>query len=111
MPILHFIAGRTIPPSKLQSQRHGRPGHQRSRIYDAKKKTCTFDEFFGTLARIARWRPAALNDERELWDRICQKDTAAFDFLYRSYGAGLHAFLRQFLGTSQAAEDVTQETF
>jgi RNA polymerase sigma-70 factor, ECF subfamily len=50
-------------------------------------------------------------DDRELWQRICQKDASAFDALYRVYGAGLRGFLRQLLGNSQAAEDVAQETF
>lgn len=31
--------------------------------------------------------------------------------LYRTCAPGLRAFLRQFLGTAHAAEDVTQETF
>jgi RNA polymerase sigma-70 factor, ECF subfamily len=50
-------------------------------------------------------------DDRELWQRICQKDAAAFDALYQSYAPGLRSFLKQLLGNSQAAEDVTQEIF
>ena len=50
-------------------------------------------------------------DDSELWSRLCRKDTGAFDAIYRTYGAGLQMFLKQFLGNRQAAEDVTQETF
>jgi RNA polymerase sigma-70 factor, ECF subfamily len=50
-------------------------------------------------------------DDRELWQRIRQKDANAFDALYRTYGAGLRGFLKQLLGNRQAAEDVAQETF
>jgi len=50
-------------------------------------------------------------DDRQLWEGIRRKDTSAFDTVYRSYGAGLQGFLRQFLGNLQAAEDITQETF
>lgn len=50
-------------------------------------------------------------DDRQLWEGIRRKDANAFDALYRTYGAGLHGFLKQLLGNRQAAEDVTQETF
>jgi RNA polymerase sigma-70 factor, ECF subfamily len=50
-------------------------------------------------------------DDRQLWEGIRRKDASAFDALYRTYGAALQGFLRQFLGNRQAAEDVTQETF
>jgi RNA polymerase sigma-70 factor (ECF subfamily) len=51
-----------------------------------------------------------LTGDRELWDRICQQDTAAFEELYLTYSVGLEAFLKRALNP-QAAEDVTQETF
>lgn len=50
-------------------------------------------------------------DERQLWEGIRRKDASAFAALYRTYGAGLQAFLKQLLGDRQAAEDVTQESF
>ena len=50
-------------------------------------------------------------DDRQLWEGIRRKDARAFDALYRMYGAGLQGFLKQLLGTRQAAEDVSQETF
>ena len=50
-------------------------------------------------------------DDRELWQRIREKDASAFDDLYRTYGAGLRGFLKQLIGNRQAAEDVAQETF
>ena len=50
-------------------------------------------------------------DDRQMWEGIRRKDAAAFDALYRMYGAGLQGFLKQLLGNRQAAEDVTQETF
>jgi len=52
-----------------------------------------------------------LTDDRELWDRLCRRDATAFEELYRTYSAGLQVFLRRALGSHQAAEDVTQETF
>lgn len=50
-------------------------------------------------------------DDQQLWEGIRRKDASALDTLYRSYGAELQGFLKQFLGNRQAAEDVTQETF
>lgn len=52
-----------------------------------------------------------MTGDRELWDRICRRDGTAFEELYRTHSAGLHAFLRRVVGNHQAAEDVTQETF
>ena len=52
-----------------------------------------------------------MTDDRELWDRICRRDATAFEELYRTYSAGLQAFLRRALSSHQAAEDATQETF
>ena len=50
-------------------------------------------------------------DDRELWERICRGDTRAFDGFYRENVARLNGFLRQLLGNTQTAEDVSQETF
>lgn len=49
--------------------------------------------------------------DRELWERICQGDTRAFDGFYRENVSRLNGFLRQLLGNMQTAEDVAQETF
>src|SRR5436309_835512 len=67
-------------------------------------------ELFELQLRITVWRPGLL-DDRELWGRICQGDASAFDALYRTHGPRLEMFLRRVLGSRQAAEDVTQETF
>lgn len=50
-------------------------------------------------------------DDREVWERICRGDAAAFDALYRSYRPKLEVFFRRVLCNRQAAEDVMQETF
>ena len=50
-------------------------------------------------------------DDRELWERIGRGDAFAFDTLYRAHAPKLELFLRQILGSRQAAEDVMQETF
>ena len=50
-------------------------------------------------------------DDRELWERICRGDARAFDAFYRTHAPKLEGFLRQVLGSRQAAEDVMQETF
>lgn len=50
-------------------------------------------------------------DDREVWERICRGDTAAFDALYRTHSPKLEVFLRRVMGNPQAAEDVMQETF
>ncbi|PYT86760.1 MAG: hypothetical protein DMG36_26025 [Acidobacteria bacterium] len=50
-------------------------------------------------------------DDRDLWERICRGDGGAFDVLYRTHGPKMEMFLRRLLGSSQAAEDVMQETF
>jgi RNA polymerase sigma-70 factor (ECF subfamily) len=52
-----------------------------------------------------------LFDDRELWRKISNGDAEAFDTWYRENAARLRAFLRQLLGSEQAAEDVMQETF
>ena len=50
-------------------------------------------------------------DDRNVWERICRGDESTFDALYRTHGPKMQMFLRRFLGNSQAAEDVMQETF
>ncbi|HXW56113.1 MAG TPA: RNA polymerase sigma factor [Candidatus Cybelea sp.] len=50
-------------------------------------------------------------DDRELSERVCQRDTRAFEAFYRENAAHLQGFLVQLLGTAQAVEDVMQETF
>jgi RNA polymerase sigma-70 factor, ECF subfamily len=50
-------------------------------------------------------------NDQELWDQIRRGDSAAFDSFYRENAPRVLAFLRQFLGSRQAAEDVMQETF
>jgi RNA polymerase sigma-70 factor, ECF subfamily len=50
-------------------------------------------------------------DDQELWTLILRGDAAAFDGFYRENAPRVQAFLRQFLGSRQAAEDVSQEIF
>jgi RNA polymerase sigma-70 factor, ECF subfamily len=52
-----------------------------------------------------------LADDQELWRQICGGDAAAFDAFYRDNAPRLQAFLRQMVGSPQAAEDIMQETF
>jgi RNA polymerase sigma-70 factor, ECF subfamily len=52
-----------------------------------------------------------LANDREIWERISHGDADAFDAFYRENAPRLHAFVQQFVGNRQAAEDVTQETF
>lgn len=50
-------------------------------------------------------------DDRELWKRITQGDEQAFDEFYIQTAPRLQAFLRQIVGSREAAEDVAQETY
>jgi RNA polymerase sigma-70 factor, ECF subfamily len=50
-------------------------------------------------------------DDRELWERISRGDTRTFDGFYRESAPRLLNFLRQMMGSKQAAEDITQDTF
>jgi RNA polymerase sigma-70 factor, ECF subfamily len=52
-----------------------------------------------------------LPDDRELWERIRRGDARAFDAFYRDVGPHLLGFLRQIVGSPQAAEDVMQDAF
>lgn len=47
----------------------------------------------------------------ETWERIRRGDVQAFGEVYKAHGPRLEMFLRRLLGSRQAAEDVTQETF
>ena len=49
--------------------------------------------------------------DHELWERIKGRDANAFEAFYRENAARLCAFLRQMVGSPQAAEDLMQETF
>ncbi len=52
-----------------------------------------------------------MTDDRDLWKRICDGDTAAFNDLYRDLAPRIYAFVRRTTGNTHAAEDVVQETF
>lgn len=50
-------------------------------------------------------------DERELWQKISRGDEQAFGEFYRQTAPRLIAFIRQIVGSREAAEDVAQETY
>ena len=50
-------------------------------------------------------------DDRELWRRITEGDEQAFEDFYSQTALRLRAFLRQIVGSQEAAEDVAQETY
>jgi RNA polymerase sigma-70 factor (ECF subfamily) len=52
-----------------------------------------------------------LTDDRDLWKKMLQGDATAFDVFYREHCPRLQIFLRQIVGSHEAAEDVAQETF
>jgi len=52
-----------------------------------------------------------VGDDREIWERICAGDAAAFDAFYREHAASLEGFLRVLTGSQASAEDVAQDTF
>lgn len=52
-----------------------------------------------------------MSDLRDLGKKISQGDATAFDVFYREQMPRLQAFLRQIVGSREAAEDVAQETF
>jgi RNA polymerase sigma-70 factor (ECF subfamily) len=52
-----------------------------------------------------------VTDDTELWGRILHGDARAFSEFYRENAPRLQGFLRQMLGSSDAAEDVAQDTF
>ncbi len=55
--------------------------------------------------------PAPFEDEDELVARAQEGDERAFEVLVRRHADGLFAVLARFLGGSEEAEEVTQETF
>lgn len=58
-----------------------------------------------------RRRPSADLDDAELFRRIADGSDAAFEALWRRYGASVLAICRGILRDAEAAEDATQETF
>jgi RNA polymerase sigma-70 factor (ECF subfamily) len=52
-----------------------------------------------------------MSEKHELWEQIHRGDAKAFDTFYAESAARLQRFLRQLVGTSQAAEDISHETF
>jgi len=50
-------------------------------------------------------------DDQEVWKKISQGDARAFDTFYRESAPRLQAFLRQIVGSREAAEDLTQESY
>ncbi len=50
-------------------------------------------------------------DDSELWKRISRGDACAFNEFYLENAPHLRSFLRLLLGESQAAADMTQESF
>ena len=50
-------------------------------------------------------------DDRELWERISPGDIRSFDGFYQECAPRLLNFLRQMMGSQQAAEDITQDAF
>jgi RNA polymerase sigma-70 factor (ECF subfamily) len=52
-----------------------------------------------------------LADDQERWKKITQGDAAAYDAFYRETAPRLRLFLRQLVGSIEAAEDVAQESY
>lgn len=52
-----------------------------------------------------------MSDDSELWRQICRGNAEVFDAFYRDNAPRLQAFLRQIVGSPQAAEDIMQEVF
>jgi RNA polymerase sigma-70 factor (ECF subfamily) len=50
-------------------------------------------------------------DDDELWNKLSRRDAEAFESFYRQHGLRLRNFVKVCVGSSQAADDVTQETF
>lgn len=50
-------------------------------------------------------------DDQTLWQGIVKGERAAFEALFRLYGAPLRLFLRRYTSCPDAADDVAQETF
>jgi RNA polymerase sigma-70 factor, ECF subfamily len=52
-----------------------------------------------------------MTHDGDLWERIRQGDARVFEDFYQQNAPKLKGFLRQLLGHTQTAEDVTQEAF
>jgi RNA polymerase sigma-70 factor (ECF subfamily) len=50
-------------------------------------------------------------DDQEIWKRISQGDERAFEDFYSQTAPRLQIFLRQIVGSQEAAEDIAQETY
>ena len=50
-------------------------------------------------------------DDKAIWESICRRDARVFDAFYQECAPRLRAFLRQILGSPQAADDIAQDTF
>jgi RNA polymerase sigma-70 factor (ECF subfamily) len=50
-------------------------------------------------------------DDHDLWERIRNRDASAFEAFYRENAGWLCAYLLHVVGSTQAAEDVMQDTF
>ncbi|MGH9786127.1 MAG: RNA polymerase sigma factor [Terriglobia bacterium] len=48
---------------------------------------------------------------QELWERLSRGDAAAFEEFYRQESPRVRNFLRLYVGTPQAADDIAQEAF
>ena len=49
--------------------------------------------------------------DEELWNKLSRRDAQAFESFYRANCPRLHRFVKACTGSSQAADDVAQETF
>jgi RNA polymerase sigma-70 factor (ECF subfamily) len=49
--------------------------------------------------------------DEELWNKLSRRDAQAFEGFYRENSPRLHRFVKVWVGSSQAADDVAQETF
>lgn len=52
-----------------------------------------------------------MSDDKAVWESICRRDARVFDAFYQECAPRLRAFLRQILGSPQAADDIVQDTF
>ena len=50
-------------------------------------------------------------DDEELWSKLSRRDAEAFESFYRQHCLRLRNFVKVSVGSSQAADDVAQETF
>lgn len=52
-----------------------------------------------------------MTGEQELWDQLSRRDVEAFECFYRKHFSRIRSFVRAFVGNSQVADDIAQETF